>query len=160
MGSKARSWSSSASRPPSPRRTPMPDTPQPGIYPGMSFEDYRALPAINWHTLWRMREESPAHALYEMQHGTKETEALAFGSLTDFILLEPGRFEQEAVVEPEIGEGMAPKRPTKRQLDAKKPSAETVRAIEFWQAWDAANAGKIVVKAADYERVLEIERSV
>ncbi len=132
----------------------------PGIYPGIPFSEYREWPCVNWHTLWRLREESPAHALYEMQHGTKETEALAFGSLTDFILLEPGRFEAEAVVEPEIGEGLAPKRPTKRQVDAKKPSAETVRAIEFWQAWDAANAGKIVVKQADYERVLEIERSV
>lgn len=133
----------------------------PGIYPGLTFEEYRVIPnAINWHTLWRLREESPAHALYEMQHGTRETEALAFGALTDFVLLEPGRFAEQAVVEPEIGEGLAPRRPTKRQVEAKKPSPESVRAIEFWQEWDEANASKIVVTRADYDRVLEIEASV
>jgi len=131
-----------------------------GIHSGVDFETYRAWDAINWHTLSRLREESPGHAKYEMEHGTKETEAMAFGSLTDFVLLEPGRFEKEAVVEPEIGEGLAPRRPTQRQIDAKKPSPATVEAVRFWDEWDVANAGKLVVKAADYQRVLEIERSV
>ncbi len=135
-------------------------TPDPGIYCGISFPDYRAWSAVNWHTLWRLREESPAHAKYEMQHGTKETEALAFGALTDFVLLEPGRFEQEAVVEPEIGEGLAPRRPTQRQRDAKKPAPASVAAMEFWDQWDAENVGKIIVTREDYNRVLQIERSV
>jgi len=134
--------------------------PQCGIHPNVPFSHYQQWDAINWHTLWRLREESPAHAKYEMEHGTKETEALAFGSLTDFVLLEPGRFEHEAVVEPEIGEGGAPKRPNKRQLEAKKPSPDSIAQINFWQAWDAENAGKIIVKASDYARVLEIEASV
>jgi hypothetical protein len=133
---------------------------KPGVYPNVTFDEYRVIAAINWHTLWRMREESPAHALYELQHGSRETEALAFGSLTDFVLLEPGRFEAEAVVEPEIGEGLAPKRPTKRQLEAKKPSPASIQQIQFWAEWDLANAGKLVVTRADYDRVLEIERSV
>lgn len=135
-------------------------TPKPGIYCGVSFPDYRGWDGVNWHTLWRLREESPAHAKYEKENGTKETEALAFGSLTDFVLLEPGRFERDAVVEPEIGDGLAPKRPTKRQREAKNPSAASVAAIEFWDAWDAENAGKFIVSRADYDRVLEIERSV
>lgn len=134
--------------------------PEVGIHVGVDFEEYRSWEAINWHTLWRLYEECPAKAKYEMQNGMKETEALAFGKLTDFILLEPGRFAEEAVVEPEIGEGKAPKRPTQRQLDAKKPSPETVAAIEFWQQWDSAYSDKIVVTRADYDRVIEIEAHV
>ena len=135
--------------------------PEPGVYQGVTFEQYRAFTgAVNWHTLWRLLEESPAHAKYEMAYGTKETEALAFGSLTDFVLLEPGRFAQEAVIEPEIGEGLAPRRPNKRQIEAKKPSPATIAAIRYWQEFDAKTAGKIVVARADYDRVLQIERAV
>lgn len=135
--------------------------PEPGVHQGVTFEQYRAFTdAVNWHTLWRLLEESPAHAKYEMEHGTKETEALAFGSLTDFVLLEPGRFAQEAVIEPEIGEGLAPRRPNKRQIEAKKPSPATIAAIKYWQEFDAKTAGKIVVARADYDRVLRIERAV
>lgn len=134
--------------------------PDVGIHAGVPFPEYREWSAINFHTLWRLREECPAKALYEMENGSGETEALAFGSLTDFILLEPGRFEAEAVVEPEIGDGKAPKRPTDRQRNAKKPSPESVEAIRFWDTWDTANAGKIIAKRTDYDKVLQIERQV
>lgn len=136
------------------------ETPEVRVWVGVPFEEYHQWNAINWHTLWRLIEESPAHAKYEMEHGTKETEALAFGALTDFVLLEPGRFNAEAVIEPEIGDGLAPRRPTQRQLNAKNPSPASVAAIEFWANWDANNAGKIVVTQADYDRVLEIEKSI
>lgn len=138
----------------------MTTAPKPGIYHGVPFDEYRSWDAVNHHTLWRLREESPAHARYEQLNGTDETEALAFGSLTDFVLLEPARFAEQAVVEPEIGEGLAPRRPTKRQIEAKKPSPATIDAIHFWEDWDAANAGKIVVKAADYAKVQEIAAQV
>lgn len=132
-----------------------------GVHHGVSFDEYRAFTgAVNWHTLWRLLEESPAHAKYEMEHGTRETEALAFGSLTDFVLLEPGRFAAEAVIEPEIGEGLAPRRPTTRQITAKKPSPATVEAIRYWKEFDHKTAGKIVVPRANYDRVLQIERAV
>lgn len=133
---------------------------KPGIYPNVSFPDYRAIKAVNHHTLWRLREECPANAKYEMENGSQETEALAFGSLTDFILLEPGRFQAKAAVEPEIGDGKAPRRPTKRQVEAKNPSAESVAAIEFWQAWDLENDGKFKVSRADYEKVMQIAAQV
>jgi exodeoxyribonuclease VIII len=133
-----------------------------GIHIGMSFEEYRSLDAINFHTLWSLREKSPADAQWEFLNGTTETESLAFGSLTDFVLLEPARFIAEAAVEPEIGEGegKAPKRPTARQVNAKNPSKESLEAIRFWDQWDAVHASKIVVKRSDYTRVLEIGEQV
>lgn len=36
----------------------------------------------------------------------------------------------------------APKRPTARQINAKKPSPESLAAIEFWRNFEAASAGK------------------
>ena len=135
-------------------------TPEPGIHLGVPFPEYQAWDAINHHTLWTLREQCPANARYEQQFGTRETEALAFGTLTDFVLLEPGRFAAEAAVEPDIGEQGAPKRPTQRQLEAQKPSPATVAAIEFWRQWDDEHVGKIVVTRADYDRVLQIEARV
>ena len=134
--------------------------PKIGIHIGISMEDYRKLDAVNAHTLWRLVEDCPAEALYEWENGTEETKALAFGSLTDFVLLEPGRFKEQAVVEPEIGEGLAPRRPTQRQIEAKKPSPASLAAIEFWANFDTNNLGKIIVSRSDYDAVMEIEAQV
>src|SRR4030042_4668013 len=112
--------------------------PGPDIYPNTSFEVYQSWEAVNHHTLWRLEREPPSHARREQEGGGGETEALAFGTLTHFILLEPGRFAADAVVQPAIPEE-APRRPTKRQRTAKGPSADSRAALKFWEEWDAAH---------------------
>lgn len=54
----------------------------------------------------------------------------------------------------------APKRPTHAQLNAKKPSPETVAAIEYWAAFAAANAGKTILSGADVHSVYLMALSV
>lgn len=43
----------------------------------------------------------------------------------------------------------APKRPSKTQLNAKKPSPDTVAAIQWWQEWDAAHPDAEYLNAND-----------
>ena len=49
--------------------------------------------------------------------------------------------------------GDAPKKPTALQKDAKKPSDSTLVAIEWWELFERANAGKIIMTADDREIV-------
>lgn len=67
-------------------------------------------------------------------------EALIIGSAVDALALEgPHEFARRFVVAP----SGAPRRPSSRQINAKKPSDETIVAIDFWRAFDAQNVGKM-----------------
>lgn len=54
----------------------------------------------------------------------------------------------------------APKRPTKAQLTAKKPSQESIDAIAYWKAWDAANPGAIILSDEDHAILQEAAAAV
>lgn len=60
-----------------------------GIYYGLPFAQYLALPAVSRSTLWAMRR-SPAHA----RVAREETPAMAFGTMVDDLLFNPaeGRY--------------------------------------------------------------------
>lgn len=75
------------------------------------------------------------------------TEAMVFGNVVHCVALEPDEFSVRYAIRP----ANAPKRPDSRQLNAKKPGAETIKAISFWNDWDARNAGKIEITAKDYD---------
>lgn len=75
------------------------------------------------------------------------SEAMIFGNVFHTLALEPEAFGARYALKPET----APKRPDKRQVNAKKPSPETLAAIDFWRAWDAMNAGKQEITAKDYD---------
>jgi exodeoxyribonuclease VIII len=59
-----------------------------GVLPGMSFEDYRALPGLNWSALKNMRR-SPAHYRHELIAPREASAAMRIGSYTHALLLEP-----------------------------------------------------------------------
>lgn len=90
-----------------------------------------------------------AHALAEILRNAKrwvrgyespETKSMEFGTLYDCLLLEPFQFSKRfAILPPD-----APRKPSERQINAKKPSPATVEAIEWWKEWLANNPGEIV----------------
>ncbi len=97
-----------------------------------------------------IRERSPAHYRAWVDGVDKgDTPALAFGRAYHMRVLEPERFAQAYIAAPED----PPRRPTQRQRDAKKPSDDTRAAIAFWDAWDADNAGKLILSAEDFDRI-------
>src|SRR5690606_12577178 len=91
-------------------------------------------------------EYSPAHFWHYVHEphddSTKETD---FGRMYHCASLEPDVFGTTYAVMPED----AP-RDLRRFRNAKKPSDETLRAIEWWDEFEARNAGKVFVPRSDY----------
>ena len=72
----------------------------------------------------------------------EKSEALIVGSAVDTLALEgPVEFNARFICVPED----APKKPTKKQREAKKPSPATLDAIAFWDRFGAEAAGKDVL---------------
>jgi exodeoxyribonuclease VIII len=57
---------------------------------------------------------------------------MVFGNLVDCLLLTPDEFQNRYIIIPED----APRRPTSAQLNAKNPSADSIRAIEWWAGFE------------------------
>jgi exodeoxyribonuclease VIII len=116
-----------------------------GLVRDMPAEEYHATRAMSAGGLKRMRQ-SPAHfygqVLSPNKPPEKDSKAKANGTLTHCLLLEPHEFDARFTVVPDD----APSRPSIRQRKAAKPSDGTVAAIAWWDAFDAANAGKIIVE--------------
>lgn len=120
--------------PPAP---PGPDD-QVGIFRGLSFTQYYALPGLNHSTLERIRR-SPAHARQDSLHPKEPTAALALGHAFHVRLLEPHRFPLEYVTAPDVN------RRTK-----------IGRAI--WARFERENAGRFLLKPEEahlYGRMAE-----
>jgi len=71
-----------------------------GFHPGLSWEQYRGLDALNCSTL-KAYKSCPANAKAYMDKGTTETKAMALGSAFHCLALEPERFDLDYVLRPE-----------------------------------------------------------
>lgn len=78
---------------------------------------------------------------------SKQTKPMALGRAAHALALGDPIFSDEFYVLPED----APRRPSKVQRKAKKPSADTIAAIKFWD--DVKATGKTVLTAEDMETV-------
>lgn len=91
---------------------------------------------------------SPMH--YRLMRDTPNvpTDAMQFGTVCHTGVLEPHCLGPRVCVLP----ADPPRRPTKAQINAKRPSPETMDAIAWWQEFDAAAAGKIVMAMDEFQR--------
>lgn len=71
------------------------------------------------------------------------SEAMEWGSLLDCLLLTPGQFNSRYAVIPSD----APKKPSKSQLNAKKPSADTLLAISWWKDFNVSHPDCEIISA-------------
>jgi exodeoxyribonuclease VIII len=78
------------------------------------------------------------------------------GNAVHTAILEPHKFDRRYTVVP----ANAPKKPTAVQLNAKNPSADTIAAIEWWASFNAANAGKSILTAEEYEEARGMQDAV
>ena len=126
---------------------------QPGIYHGIPAAVYHALPYVT-NTYLKKINKCPANGKVEDPDDTK---ALRFGRAAHVMTLEgDDAFHSECVVLPEN----APKRPTERQVFAKKPSPETLYAIDWWKSFSANANGKTILSLDDYNTLRGVKDSV
>lgn len=74
---------------------------KPGIYEGLNYDEYAAIPAMNFSRL-RKFVNTAAHALFYMDHPQPETKALRFGHLMHAVLLEPHKVDENFIVAPKV----------------------------------------------------------
>jgi hypothetical protein len=114
-----------------------------GIVYDMPAEEYHAVDALSASGM-RLLERSPWH--YRNRVQVVPTRAMLNGTLAHCAILEPGALSARYVVVPDD----APKRPTKAQWTAKKPSPDSVTAMEWWSGFQKSCGDRLIVSADDY----------
>lgn len=117
----------------------------PSILSHLAAEEYRRHPAVSKHGLDDFRK-APAYYDWKRKNPSEsKSSALLFGSLYHTVILEPELLSKLYATVPSD----APKRPTRIQREAKKPSLETLEAIHWWELFNHDNDGKIIVDSED-----------
>lgn len=113
--------------------------------------DYDAHKGLN-QSAAKLLSVSPAHFRDYLDSPRKETAALRMGTLVHMATLEPELFHLQLMVIPED----APKKPTEKQRNAKKPKAETLESIAWWDNFNEQAKGKTLVDADEQAAALKM----
>lgn len=117
---------------------------------------YDALPGVNQSRL-RPFLSSTCHGAYALANPMKQTEAMRLGIMAHALALEGWKaYHDRFVVTPES----APKKPTKAQMTAKKPSEDAVAAIAWWKDFEAVHAGKEIIDRETDEQVVQVAERI
>lgn len=102
----------------------------------MTIADYSKLPGINWSTLKEMRR-SPLHYQYRLANPLEDSARLAMGRAIHTAILEPDMFPLQYAV-----------------------WTGDRRAGKEWESFKAANAGRTIIKADEYQTCLAMRDAV
>jgi exodeoxyribonuclease VIII len=114
-----------------------------GLIKDMPFDEYHAIDALSASG---MRELARSAWHYRNRVPIAPTRAMLNGSLVHCAQLEPGALSSRYVVVPED----APKRPTKAQWNAAKPSPASVETMNWWTGFQKTCGEREIVAADDY----------
>lgn len=131
-----------------------------GIHESVSREVYDSIPALSSTVIkqWLRYQSTPSVFKYWLDRRWDETpsEALILGNALDCMRLHNGLFySRYATVPPG-----APKRPSKTQVNAKKPSPETLGAIAWWDKFQKENLGKTLLTTEQITRVVGMNKAL
>ena len=122
----------------------------------MTDAEYFALDAVSSSRLTDLAR-SPAYAKFRIDYREHDdTDATRVGDATHCAILTPELFEARFVRVPDD----APKRPTKAQREAKKPSPDTVAACQWWAEFERENAARAMLGADDFTLCLRLRDAV
>jgi exodeoxyribonuclease VIII len=116
-----------------------------GLHPDLPDAEYRADPGIN-ASLLKAVDRSPAYALH-LADQPSDKPCFTDGRAIHSEVLEPDHFDARYIVVPDD----APRKPTKAQWGAKKPSSESMEAMLYWDELNSTAAGRSIIGADDYE---------
>ena len=102
---------------------------------GVTFDEYRAIEAVNWSSL-KVMAESPAHYKWSLDHDRKATSAMGKGIAIHAAVLEPDSFPLRFVVWDGDRRGNA------------------------WKEFREANANRDVITRAEYDLCISVRDAV
>jgi hypothetical protein len=112
----------------------------PGIYPGLTREQYEAIDAVNWSIL-KLYDRSPLHAKHQMDFPSAPTPAMERGTAVHMAVLEPDKFDDEYVVAPKVD----------RRTKAGKAE---------WAEFEQANQGKTFLSKTDGDYIKAVRSKI
>jgi exodeoxyribonuclease VIII len=115
-------------------------TSKPEMRPGLTFDEYCAIDAVNVTKLLSYLDQSPEEALWEQVHQKGDTAATTKGHAAHAALLEPEAFERDYAACPKFGR-------KKADLDLKAK-------------WEAEHANSVQVSDAAYNEAIAIRDSI
>lgn len=129
-----------------------------GMHYGQPNDDYHSSPGISKTGLSTIISQSPAHYHWAKTHpeDRKDTLAMDKGSAFHCLVLEPHLFDEQFIEIPED----APPRPTKPQINAKKPTDLALFRIGWWDDFDAKHEGKVQFQAEQFANVRHMADAV
>ena len=98
---------------------------------------------------------SPLALKKYIEETKKQTKAMDEGEILDVLLFTPDEFDTRFFIMPDDA-----KKPTSAQVNAKKPTDETLAQIARWEAIQAEINGRIVVKAEQVDEARFLAQSV
>jgi hypothetical protein len=109
------------------------------------FKQYQDIDALNWSTA-KHYFKSPAHVKAYMDQPDKDTDAMRLGRLQHMALLEPERFADECIAQPDFG--------YLKKHDASGTTKEQGAANKAHKkAWEEENKGRVHIPADDYKHI-------
>ena len=111
-----------------------------GIIPGLSWDEYLALDALNASTL-KVMDHSAKHYRHNAEHG-KQSDILTFGKAAHCAVLEPHRFETDFAV-------------WRRRTDAGKMAPRGNN--QYYREFEAENLGKTLITEDDETEALTLQ---
>lgn len=130
-----------------------------GIIHGVDIDAYHSGAGISKTGLDEIARSPAIHyALSRAQDRPprKERAGQLEGALAHCAILEPDEFDRRYAVTPYD----APRRPTATQWGAKKPSPESVAAMDWWREFEARTSGARIITAEQYETAQAQAKSV
>lgn len=128
-------------------------------HPGLSNEDYHHLKAVSPSQI-KVLKRSPLHYFDQFLADDREkkppTASMLKGTALHTAILEPDLWDETVIILPSD----APNKPTKKQLEAKKPSAETQAEITWWEEFNDSINGRIVISLDDADDVRRMADAV
>lgn len=126
----------------------------PGIYTNIPFEEYNALPYLRNSYLKKLGSSCPAAAQIETPG---DSPALIIGRASHAFILEgEAEFNKSFMVMP----ADMPKKPTAAQINAKKPSLESIYAVEMWNRFAMLAGKKEIISAEDFATIKGMKESI
>jgi hypothetical protein len=104
---------------------------EPGIYPGLTYNEYDQIRGLNWSVLRRFKK-SAAHARAEQLAPPEPSDDMDFGNAFHTLVLEPAKFDERYVIVPEDA-------PARRSKVDK----------EWWAVFEEENKGRERVKPVE-----------